>query len=213
MMCAGGFTVNNSHSFYDMGFTLAERMLSAPVKKSARVSIPFSSKSYDFSDVYGKLFFEDRQLTYVFDLIALTPVDLELEVTKLTEFVSFVQENDIYDDDTPYYHFTGSFSSLEIERDESGLGATATVVFNVYPFKVSNDECEARLEVGENIVTNNGYTARITVVPDSTMTIVIGSLKQTFNGETQADIALERGENTITVSSGGGVIRWREERF
>lgn len=211
-MMDGGFSVNGTHTL-DLGFCISNRSLSPPVKKSVRKTIPFMSGSYDFSEIYGKPFYEDRELAYSFDLISDWPADLERQISTLTEFVAGMHEVDIHDDDTRYYHFRGSFSSCEVERDEFGLSAEVTVKFSVYPFRIADDPCEARIEVGENIVLNNGYSTRMTVVPDGTVTIAIGSLRQTFNGETVSDIALERGENTLTVTNGGGLIRWNEERI
>ena len=117
----------------------------------------------------------------------------------------------VHDDDRPYYHFRGSYGEAEVEWDESGEAATVTVTFLVYPFLISDDVCEKRVEVGDNVIENHGQPARITVVPDGAMTIQIGALKQTFSGETVADIALGHGENTVKVTGGGGVLRWNEE--
>ena len=75
----------------------------------------------------------------------------------------------------------------------------------------SNATPPSRVEVGDNVIENHGQPARITVVPDGTMTIQIGALKQTFSGETVADIALGHGENVVKVTGGGGVLRWNEE--
>lgn len=209
----GGFSVGGIHTLYDLGFCISNRSLSAPKKKTVRKTIPYMSGSYDFSNLYGKEFFEDRELVYSFDFISDDPRDLEKQITRITEFASPIHEADIYDDDLPHYHFRGSCASCEPERDEYGLSATVKVAFAVYPFRISNDPCEARLEIGDNVVTNNGFSARMTVIPDNTITIAVGALKQTFNGEAVADIALEHGDNTITVTGGGGVVRWSEERI
>ena len=85
-----------------------------------------------------------------------------------------------------------------------------TTLLDVQEFGDS-DEVRERVEVGDNVIDNRGMPARITVVPDGTMAIQIGALKQTFTGETRADIALPSGESTVKVTAGGGVIKWREE--
>lgn len=208
--CLGGFTIDGTHISRDLGFAISGRELSAPVLKSARKTVPFTNGSYDFSMVYGQLFYEDRELTYSFDVIG-CPKEVEAEVARLLGFLSSVHEADIHDDDRPYYHFRGSYGEAEVEWDESGEAATVTVTFLVYPFLISDDVCEKRVEVGDNVIENHGQPTRITVVPDGTMTIQIGALKQTFNGETVADIALGHGENTVKVTGGGGVLKWNEE--
>ena len=208
--CLGGFTIDGTHISRDLGFAISGRELSAPVLKSARKTVPFTNGSYDFSMIYGQLFYEDRELAYSFDVVG-CPKEVEAEVARLLGYLASVHEADIHDDDCPHYHFRGSYSEAEVEWDESGEAATVTATFAVYPFRIADDACERRVEVGDNVVENHGQPARITVVPDGTMTIQIGALKQTFSGETVADIALGHGENVVKVTGGGGVIRWNEE--
>lgn len=213
MRCGDGFSVGGVHVCADLGFCVSSRALSAPAVKSVRKTIPFMDGSYDFSAVYGRLYYDDRELTYAFDVVGDCPREVERRASELVEFLASIHESDIHDDDSPYYHFRGSTTSIESEWDESGLGVSVTATMTVYPFRIADDECEARVDVGDNVIKNEGFPARITVVPDSTMTIQIGALKQTFSGEAVADIALDRGDNTVTVTSGGGYVRWREERM
>ena len=210
-MTCGGFSVGGVHVAGDLGFQVASRSLTPPAPKSVRKSIPFTDGSYDFSAAYGRVFFDDRELSYTFHVLEDGAPAAEAEVSRLIMFLSGVHDSDIHDDDSPFHHFRGSYAGSEVEWDEDGCAATVTATFAVHPWRISDDWCEARLEVGDNVVDNRGMPARITVVPDGTMTIQIGALKQTFTGETRADIALPSGESTVKVTAGGGIIRWREE--
>lgn len=207
-----GFTIGGTHTS-ELGFCIAGKSLSAPKKKEARVTIPFMNGSYDFSKVYGRSFFEDRELGYTFDLIADNPTDLESQITRLTEFVAYVHEEDIYDDDILQFHYHGSYSDMDIDRDDTGLSAQVEVQFKIYPFRIANEVHSERVEEGTTVITNDGYPTRITVVPDTTMTIQVGSLNQTFNSKTISDMLLETGDNRVVVANGGGYIEWNEERI
>ena len=206
----GGFSVEGVHT-RDFGLCLNSKELTAPVKKASRVSIPFMHGTYDFSDIYGDVYFEDRELTYLFDVLGDSPADVESTVSAVSDWAAMITNADILDDDIPFWHYRGSCTEIGVERDESGLMAQLEIKMTIYPFKIADDPCRIRVEIGDNVVANRGHRAQMTVVPDQTMTIQIGSLKQTFSSETVADIALEHGDNVVTVSSGGGSIEWREE--
>lgn len=206
----GGFSVDGVHTLHDLGYELKSKSISPPAKKSVRVTVPYMNGSYDFSDVYGDLYFEDRELSYLFDIIG-DPVEVDIDVSRLIDWAASIQESDIHDDDRPDYHYRGSFTGAEVERDDSGELATVTLTFTVYPFAIANDLCVARLKVGDNTVVNHGHQASLTVIPDDEMTIQIGQVRQTFMGKTVADFALGHGENTLTVTDGGGTVEWSEE--
>lgn len=210
-MTCGGFSVSGIHVAGDLGFQVASRSLTPPAPKSVRKSIPFMDGSYDFSSVYGRVFFDDRELSYTFHVVEDSTVRAEAEISRLIMFLSGVHDAEIHDDDSPYYHFIGSYLEAEAEWDEDGCSAVVTAKFAVRPFRIADDWCEERVEVGDNVICNRGMPARITVVPDGTMTVQIGALKQTFTGEARADIALPSGESSVKVTGGGGIIKWREE--
>lgn len=206
-----GFSSNGYHSNDDFGQLVASRSISGLKKKGARVSVPFMNGSYDFSGLYGDVFFEDRTLTYVFDLIDDTPDALLDQMSRFLGWASSIDNDEIHDDDLPHYHYLGSYEGCEPAFDESGEAVTLTVTFTVYPFAIANDASEARLPVGSNHVINKSRAARITAIPDGTSRIVIGQLAQTVTGETVMNIALESGDNEITVEGSPVTIKWREE--
>lgn len=206
----GGIEVNGTHTARDLGFCLRGKTLTPPAKKSARVTVPYMHGSYDFSDAMGDIYYQDREIAYLFDIIG-DPRYVEMRISELIDWASLINDDDISDDDRPYYHYRGSFTGSEVEIDESGEMATVTLTFTCYPFAIADDPCRERMEIGDNLVINRGHDTTLTVIPDGTMTIQIGSLKQTFSAEDVADFALKHGENTVTVTNGGGYIQWYEE--
>lgn len=208
-----GFTIDGTHTERDLGLCCASRSITAPEPKSVRKSLPYADGALDFSNLGGRHFFETRTLKFVFDVLADSPDELEDAVSRLREFVAFVHDSDIYDDDAPDYHYRGSFDSLDEDPDEYGLSSEVTVSFAVEPYRVANNSSEVSLSVGSNRVVNKGAWCRPTIVPSGTVTVRIGSLEQTYTAPSLADMALERGENIVTVSGGSARLVWNERRL
>lgn len=208
-----GFEIDGTHTLRDLGLCCASRAISPPVKKTALKSIPYMDGQLDFSQLGGRAYFESRTLSFAFDLIGDSPEELEMCVSALREFCAYAFDVDIYDDDSPYYHWHGSFSAFEEDPDEYGLSSSVTASFAVDPYKISNDWCEHAVSVGTNKVTNDGQWTRLTVIPSGTVTIQVGSLKQTFSGEMVSDLPLEHGDNEVIVAGGAATLKWRERRL
>ena len=209
-----GFEIDGTHTLRDLGLCCSNRVLTPPVKKTVRKSIPYSDGELDFSMLGGRAFFEARTLSFSFDILADTPEELECEVSRLREFVSFVHDAEIYDDDVPYYHFHGSFDAMEEEPDEYGLSSAVTVSLRVNPYKESNELAEQPVKTGYNIVRNDGMWTRPVIVATGSVTVQVGTLKQTYPaGETVMDIPLEHGDNVIQIESGNAIVKWRERRL
>ncbi len=87
-MTCGGFSVGGVHVAGDLGFQVASRSLTPPAPKSVRKSIPFTDGSYDFSAAYGRVFFDDRELSYTFHVLEDGAPAAEAEVSRLIMFLS-----------------------------------------------------------------------------------------------------------------------------
>src|SRR5690625_1096386 len=62
-----GFERSGKHT-RDFGMWLIDRQAPTPTEKEILESIPFMQGSYDFSNILGERVFENRQLTYVFEI-------------------------------------------------------------------------------------------------------------------------------------------------
>lgn len=209
-----GISTRGYHSCKDFGTCYALKEVSSPVKRVITESVPYRNGRYDFSDLEGEPFYENRELKYTFDFIGDRPQEVQKQLDDFTAWIIETTNEEIYDDEMPYYHWYGSCDSTSPSYDESGLAASLEVVFSVYPFRIANHWSEASVKVGANEILNQGRAARLTVKPhDSSITIQIGSVRQTFYGETVADISIPHGRSTVTVTGGSGTIKWREERI
>jgi LPXTG-motif cell wall-anchored protein len=146
----------------DFGASIKTRNIKDPVKKKITKTVPFSNALYDFTKINGEIYWEWRELEYVFEMIAPTPEILEEMKTEFSNYIMNVVEENIYDPYIPDYHFIGTYDSKSYDDDESGLKTTITVVFLAYPYKVANaPKVYKRTETGSFKVYNSS-THRVT---------------------------------------------------
>ncbi len=136
--------IDGKRSYTDFGLMIAERHISNPKKKSIKESIPFSNVVYDFSNINGEIYWEERTLTYKFDIAELTTEEMEVIKSDVMDWFMNVQDSDIYDPYIGDYHFHGSFDSDSWEEDFGG--GTITVSFTVYPYKIANTELKKSID-------------------------------------------------------------------
>lgn len=187
--------INGLKSYDDFGMLIATRKISQPKKKAIKETIPFSNKVYDFSNINGEVYWEERTLEYTFDIAEFTTEEMEETKTKVLDWIMNVHDADIYDPYIGDYHFHGSFDGDSWEEDFGG--GTLGFAFTVYPYKISNFDnviskasknlfddnyenytrpsdyliCPINLEIGET------YTLSA-ILPDTPMTdVAVGLVK------------------------------------
>lgn len=206
-----GIRVRGIHSSEDMGLCIAAKAVTAPVRKEALVSVPFAHGSYDFSAIGGEVYYNNRELSCSFDVIGDGTEDAERRVASVVRWLAPVCNEPICDDDRPGLHWIGSCSKITTAWDESGLAATVEAVLSVHPFAMADTPSRACIAPGQNPIANHGDSmARLTVVPDGTVTIKVGQLRQTFNGRTASSLYLAPGRNSVEVSGGSALVLWEE---
>lgn len=148
-------------SSLDFGASLAQRAIKAPAKKIIKETVPFSNVIYDFSAINGELYWEERELEYVFEIIADSPEELEEKKTAFSAWVMNVMNEHIYDPYEPNYHYIGTYSDMEYADEDCVEKTTATVKFFAYPYKVKNEETVYE-------VTVEGGTQTYSLIADET---------------------------------------------
>ena len=132
-------TIGDKDSYDDFDASLARFDAKPPKKKSIRETIPFFNGSYDFSTINGEVYWEDRVIECIFEILADTPEELEDKKAAFSNWVMNVTEQDIYSPFIPDYHFVGTFEEMDYEDDDGLDKTTATVTFLAYPYKVANE--------------------------------------------------------------------------
>ena len=124
-------------SFDKFGASVKERKISNPKKKKIKDTVAFSNKTYDFSKIDGELYWEDRTLEYIFEILADSPEELENKKQAFLSWVMNVQEEKLYDPFIKDFHFIATYDDSDPDDSEIEK-STIKVTFTAYPYKIAN---------------------------------------------------------------------------
>ena len=188
------FIIGDKASYDDFDASVAERSISTPKKKSIKETVPFSNVTYDFSAINGEVYWEERELKYVLEIIADTPAELEAKKTDFANWIMNVQNENIYDPFVADYHYAGTFDSMDYADDESIEKTTATVKFLAYPYAIANTQTvytnivPAGSSVTVNAYNRSAHRMTPTIVTDADITLKFGNVSYAISkGETTDD--------------------------
>ena len=202
------------HHLSDFGQCVSSRNTGAPSKRLVTKSVPGMSGFYDFSEIYGSASWESREVQYVVQMLGEDGADLQRQKSDLSEWLSEVHDEEIYDDDLPDWHFKGSLSSIEWEEGETGEDGTLTATFLCHPFLIADEWTSMSLSVGSHTVTNPGKPVNPTCAPSTgAATVEINDVSQSISQETRLSMQLKSGSNDVVVSTHSVTLKYREERL
>lgn len=212
--CSDGIIANDRHSFHDLGQCIASRNTGAPEKKAITKTVPFMSGFYDFSNLYGGIAYESREISYSFELLGDSREDLQRQKSELMEWLSYVHDTEIRDDDVPGWHFVGSFSGYSWDETADGESGTLEVTFLCQPFMEADEETSKALAIGTHTVTNDGQPVNPVVsVASGTAKITINGFVQSVTGETRLSVQLPHGDTSVKVEGAAATLKWKEARI
>lgn len=195
---------NGKGSFKDFKLAIKSRNISLPEKKKIKNSVPFQNGTYDFSDMNGEIYWEERILEYVFDIAEFSTEEMEQIKDKVVDWLLNIHDTDIEDDYTADYYYHGSYDTNSWNED-FGQGEL-TVRFSVYPYKYAKERTIITQEISEtetSIIINNESSHRImpivTINGDVSITIGKNTYALTSGTYTDSNLILEKGENTWNV--------------
>lgn len=218
--------IGNRGTLDDFDASLKERTISAPEKKTIKKSVPFSNATYDFSAINGEVYWNERELNYVFEIIAETPEEMESKKAAFSSFVMNVMNEKIYDPYEPGWHYVGTFDGIDFDDDESMEKTTVSVVFTAYPYKVANNlkvfryTFQAGKTLTATVINNSSHRIVPLINSNVSLTIQKGGTTYTLKaGDTKDEkFMLEPGANVMTMSSASSagcvvIIEFYEEVF
>ncbi len=209
-----GISVAGYHSLDDFGWRLIDRVETPPQLRTTKVTVPYANGTLDYTGVYGEPFYGEKSIEYTFAKDFKGISELMEGVSEFIEWLSGICNTDIRDSMFEEFHNHGSCTSTKWEHAKSGVRATVTATFALYPFMVADDESTATLEVGTNYVINKGRAVRLTAKPlRDWATITVGGESATVRKEQVTSLCLEAGMVEIEVDGGPALIRWFEERM
>lgn len=201
--------IGEKASLDDFGASLAKRAISSPAKKEIKETVPFSNITYDFSAINGELYWEERELQYVFEIIADSPADLERKKIKFSNWIMNVMNENIYDPYEPDFHYVGTFEDMSYSDEDNIEKTTATVTFTAYPYKVANEPTVYVVviypEGDYTVVIKNDSAHRITptVIASAAVIATMDGISYSFPAGTVTDnlFRLSAGENNLTFKN------------
>lgn len=207
----------------DFEASVKEREIKDGAKKEIKESVPFSNVTHDFSAINGEVYWEDKELKYVFEITADTPEELEEKKINFKSWVMNVAGEKLYDPFIRDYHFIATFNDIDVDDSEIEK-STITVTFTAYPYMLSNQkrlytvQLLASKEVTVTVCNNSSHRITPTFNSDVAFTVKKGSSSYGVPaGETTDDsFKLAVGMNTLTLQAAeSGIlnISFHEEVF
>ena len=228
-----GIIKGNKHSFKDFNLTIAEKSIGNPKKNKIKETVPYMNGSYDFSLLYGEQTYEERELSYTFNVIGHSKISLNILKIRILEWLNEGSQEPLYDDAIPGFYFLVECTG--IDYDESFYNyAQLTVSFTAYPFKISTlqdghdiwNEFNFELDIVQNtkfnVIENESITlynnSAVGVYPiiicDNNFEIIKNNITYRFvPGEMKSfDFKLDKGENNLLLKGNGTIeFKWFKE--
>ena len=162
-MSIKGITFNGKHSYRDMDITMTgERTIGYPNKRKIKVAPPLSNITYDFSELYGDQVYEERTLTYRFNMVNYHELDYASVQHEATKVVNWLMNSNgkkkLFDPDIKGYYFLAEVEG-GVELEHFIRSGVLNVTFIAYPFKISVlpeghdiwDEFNFELDMAQNL--------------------------------------------------------------
>ena len=174
--------IGDKASFEDFSASVASRKIKMPKKKSIKETVPFSNVTHDFSAIDGEIYWEDRELEYIFEITADTPEELEQLKSTFATWVMSVMGQELHDPHIPDYHFLATYDDMNPEDDEGLDKSTITVTFTAYPYKIANTpkvydniSLPASKWIQMNILNESDHPVSVTIKNTMNITFGIGN--------------------------------------
>lgn len=130
-----GITFAGKHSFKDFGIWIKSKSIGDPSKQKNKITIPYMNGSYDFSNIYGDVSYDDRTLEYTFEIIEDSKELCNAKKIQVLNWLNSENEESILLDDTILgYYFLAECTDTKVEEDGRIFKIVAT--FTAYPFKI-----------------------------------------------------------------------------
>lgn len=219
-----GFTRDGVHT-KEYNMWLVDRSAPTPEEKTIIESIPFMQGHYDFSMILGERVYENRPLAYQFEILNNHYQSRKSIQTSLENWLMKSGYEPLYDTHAEGYYYIAKCTSVNTSDSYGGL--TIDIVFDAYPFKISesaegNDIWDAfnfeldvaqitKFDVNESldVVLYNVGASNLnpTIKASAPMTIIKSDATYEIKaGETKSsEFVLFQDENHMTIQGNGTI--------
>lgn len=229
-----GFTFNGHHSSdFDLR-VLDTKQITLPAKRKSLVTLPYSSKIVDLSNVYGQNIYDERTITFPCKLPygREDPYELYSKVTQITNWLyQPIGKVILRDDAMPNYAFVGEVQTAPTLEENYNF-SKLTIVFQCEAYRLKKrfddvwdpfafdldaaQETEFDVHGHENILLINTGDIETTleVTCENSVDMLLGGKTYHLQAgiNSSEDMILNKGENIITIVGSGKVsFDWTEE--
>ncbi|WP_273128948.1 phage tail protein [Bacillus weihaiensis] len=222
-----GIEFDGKHSYKDFGLTISNPDIGIPSKIKNTERVPHSNVEYDFSSIYGGQEYEERTLTYTFNLAYREKAEYFYlyEAEALRWLMTPNEKKVLKDDRIPGYYFLAEV--MTSGNEFKFVGGNLTVNFKAYPFMIAElsegndiwDEFNFLLDYAQDTTFDISGTKEVTlynpgvsivypkIVTTAGMKVTKGTTTYNIStGTTESyDFFLVPGENKINISGTGNI--------
>lgn len=195
--------IGKKDSYFDYEASMKEREIGDPKKKIIKETVPFSNITYDFTKINGEIYWEERVLTYVFEITADSPEELEVKKQAFKRWIMNVHEEELHDPYIKDFHFIATFDDIACDDTEIEK-STITVTFTAYPYMIADKKkiYTAHLENEDavELVVFNNSSHRIVATLKTDVNCSVSSGDSGIFISDNADIYLETGRHVFNVA-------------
>lgn len=216
------------------GWWLVSRSAPSPMEKEILEVIPYSQGVLDFSMINNDRYFNNRDVTYQLIYVGAdypTRKGLEngLKDKLMTKGIGVI--NDTHDANL---HWLGKCKSVSVDDDQKNQKLTATIVFDCYPYAISDlqegndiwDEFNFDSDIAQrtkydidgsqtiNLINIGAHTADVILIVDGNITVSgeFGNVNLATGTYVDTIVVLTQGANEIRLIGKGSVeFKWFKE--
>lgn len=120
-----------------LGFRLLSKQIGEPPKDNRTERVPYSNITYDYDALYGASSYDERTLTYTFDLVNRHHRNVQFLLSDLRHHLRWNGLRDLHDSSYPDYHFEVHAPTVKAEDGQHTV-LTVTITFKALPAMLPN---------------------------------------------------------------------------
>lgn len=202
-----GVKFGGLHSYYEWGLILSSKDIKAPKPKTKEIEIEGSDGVLDYTEYFGGVKYENRQLLFTFSKMNIVP-DGFLALFSVVQNALHGKKLQIILDDDPTHYYLGRVTVNEWKSNKRIGEIVIEVDAEPYKYKVAETMVTQDVTGAAEIVLSN---SKKPVVPEITTTAAMTIAFDGFTAAVQAgtfrlpELQLKEGQNRVTVTGTGTI--------
>lgn len=202
-----GVKFGGLHSYYEWGLILSSKEIKAPKPKTKEIEVEGRDGTLDYSEYFGEVKFENRQLSFNFSKMNIVP-DGFLALFSVVQNALHGQKMQVILDDDPAHYYYGRVLVNEWKSNKRLGEIVIEVDAEPYKYKVAETMISQDVTGAAEIVLTN---SKMPVVPEITTTAAMTIAFDGFTAAVQAgtfrlpELQLKEGQNRVSVTGTGTI--------